>query len=174
MLSIPVVEVSLCTTTAYLVARGLSRGERWPWLPAGSTLGLAILAKHSSLLWGGALAIGMLGSPARRVLANRWPWFGAAIALGFFAPNLVWQANNGFATVEFMRTLRQEAYRWLVCGPWETPEGVEAYRSSTYQVDYVEHVFRQGECPQVVLVLCSDQQRRMTSDDSRASLPGYP
>jgi len=108
MLNIPVVEVFLCTVTAYLVARGLSRGEQWPWLLAGSTLGLAILAKHSSLLWGGTLALGMLGSSARRVFANRWPWFGAAIALGLFAPNLVWQAKNGFATLEFMRTLRQE------------------------------------------------------------------
>jgi hypothetical protein len=108
MLNIPVMEVFLCTVTGYLVVRALSRGERWTWVLAGVTLGLAVLAKHSSLLWGGALAIGILATPSRRVLASRWPWLGVAIALLLVAPNLVWQAHNGFATLEFMRTLRQE------------------------------------------------------------------
>lgn len=108
MLDIPVVEVFLCTVTAYLVARAISRGERWTWVFAGGALGLAILAKHSSLLWGSALAIGILATPSRRVLAGRWPWFGVAVAFLFFVPNLVWQAENGFATLEFMRTLQQE------------------------------------------------------------------
>ncbi len=108
MLDIPVIEVFLCTATAYLVARSLSHGERRTWLLAGGMLGLAILAKHSSLLWGGALLIGILSSPERRVLASRWPWFGVAIAITLVVPNLVWQAENGFATFEFMRTLRDE------------------------------------------------------------------
>lgn len=108
MLNIPVVEVFLCTTTAYLVARGISRGAQWLWLLAGSTLGLAILAKHSSLLWGGTLIVTMLATPARSVLMRRWPWFGVAIAFVFVAPNLAWQASNGFATFEFMRILRHE------------------------------------------------------------------
>jgi 4-amino-4-deoxy-L-arabinose transferase-like glycosyltransferase len=108
MLNIPVVEVFLCTVTAYLVARALSRGERWTWVLAGGALGLAILAKHSSLLWGGALGLGILATTSRRVLASRWPWFGLAVALLLVLPNLVWQAENGFATFEFMRTLRLE------------------------------------------------------------------
>lgn len=107
MLDIPVVEVFLCTATAYLVARSLSHRERRTWLLAGSALGLAILAKHSSGLWAAALAIGILATPNRRVLAGRWPWFGVAVAIAFVLPNLVWQAENEFATFEFMRTLRQ-------------------------------------------------------------------
>ncbi|MFN7942992.1 MAG: glycosyltransferase family 39 protein [Thermoanaerobaculia bacterium] len=108
MLDIPVVEVFLCTVAAYLVARARSRGERWTWVLAGGALGLAMLAKHSSLLWGGALAMGIVATQDRRALASRWPWIGAAVALLFFAPNLVWQADHGFATFEFMRTLRHE------------------------------------------------------------------
>ncbi len=108
MLDIPVVEVFLCTLTAYLVARALSRGERWTWVLAGGALGFAILAKHTSLLWGGALAFGILASPSRRVLASRWPWLGVALVVLFGMPNLVWQAENGFATFEFIRTLRRE------------------------------------------------------------------
>ncbi len=108
MLNIPVVEVFLCTCTAYLVARALSRGERWMWLCAGLTLGLAILAKHSSALWGAALGLGLLVSSHRRVLATPWPWLGVAIAALFAAPNLAWQAENQFATLEFLTTLRHE------------------------------------------------------------------
>jgi hypothetical protein len=108
MLDIPVVEVFLCTATAYLVARALSRGEGWTWVFAGAALGLAILAKHSSLLWVAALAVGVLSSPDRRAVAGRWPWLGVTVALLLIVPNLVWQAANGFASLEFMRTLRRE------------------------------------------------------------------
>jgi 4-amino-4-deoxy-L-arabinose transferase-like glycosyltransferase len=108
MLDIPVVEVFLCTLTAYLVVRALSRGERWTWLLAGGVLGLSILAKHSSLLWGGALGLGLLATPSRRALASRWPWFGLGAAILIAAPNLVWQAENEFPTLEFMRTLRRQ------------------------------------------------------------------
>ncbi|MEO8180447.1 MAG: glycosyltransferase family 39 protein [Deltaproteobacteria bacterium] len=108
MLDIPVVEVFLCTLAAYLVARALCRGERWSWIIAGGVLGLATLAKHSSLLWGGALLIGLLAGEKRGVLATRWPWLGVAVAFALFAPNLVWQADHGFPTLEFMRTLRHD------------------------------------------------------------------
>ena len=108
MLNIPVVEVFLCTLTAYLVARALSRGERWTWVLAGGAFGLAVFAKHSSVLWGAALAIGVLVSPSRRVLATRWPWLGAIAAFLLVLPNLLWQVDNGFASLEFMRNLRHE------------------------------------------------------------------
>lgn len=108
MLDIPVVEVSLCTASAYLVARALASAERWTWLLAGGVLGLAILAKHSAILWAGALALGLLASPQRAALASRWPWLGAAVALLLALPNFVWQVEHDFATLEFMRTLRHE------------------------------------------------------------------
>jgi hypothetical protein len=108
MLNIPVIEVFLCTLTAYLAARALRRGERWTWLIAGAALGLAILAKHASVLWGAALFAGILVSSERRVLATRWPWLGAAIAFAFFLPNLVWQAHNDFVTFEFMGQMRAQ------------------------------------------------------------------
>lgn len=108
MLNIPIVEVFLCTAVAYLVARALKRGERWTWVLAGFALGLAILAKHSSILWAAALVFGIVVSPARKVLATRWPWAGAAIAFLLVLPNFQWQAENGFASLEFMRLLRHE------------------------------------------------------------------
>ena len=111
MLDIPVIELLLCSMAAWLVARALCRGERWPWVLAGGVLGLATLAKHSALLWSGALWLGLLATPGalgRRALASRWPWLGAALAALLVAPNLVWQVQNELATLEFLRTLRRE------------------------------------------------------------------
>lgn len=107
MLNIPVIEVFLCTLTAYLVVRALARGERWTWLAAGAVLGLAGLAKHASLVWSAALLAGVLASPERRKLLAPWPWLGGWLALLIIAPNLVWQAQHDFATLEFMRELRE-------------------------------------------------------------------
>jgi hypothetical protein len=108
MLNIPVFEVLFCTATAYLVVRAFSRGERRTWLLAGAALGLALLAKHSVLLWTAALAIGLLVTYGGSLLASRWPWLGFILAFALFLPNLVWQAQNGFPTLEFVRTLRAQ------------------------------------------------------------------
>lgn len=106
MLNIPVVEVFLCTAAAYLVARALRRGERWTWLLVGLVLGVGLLTKHTILLWGAGLAIGLLATEHRRVLGKPAPWIGLAIAALLFAPNLLWQAQNDFATLEFSAQLR--------------------------------------------------------------------
>jgi hypothetical protein len=108
MLNIPVIEVFLCTSAAYFVARALGRKERWPWLVAGAIAGVALMTKHTTLLWGFGLAIGLLTTAHRRVLATPAPWIGLAIAILLFAPNLVWQAQNDFATFEFSSNLRRD------------------------------------------------------------------
>jgi hypothetical protein len=90
------------------VARALSRGERSIWVLAGISLGLGMLAKHSSLFWGGALALILVATPTRRKLMSRWPWLCAVAAFLILTPNLLWQFENHFATLEFMRTLRHE------------------------------------------------------------------
>ncbi len=108
MLNIPVFEVLWCTATAYLVVRALSRRERWTWLAAGGALGLALLAKHSALLWAAALAIGLLVTYGRSLFASRWPWLGASLASALLVPNLAWQAQHGFPTLEFLGALRAQ------------------------------------------------------------------
>ncbi len=108
MLNIPAIEIMLCTATAYLVARALCRNERWTWVLAGVVLGVAALAKHSAILWGASLVLGLMVTTERKVLATRWPWLGALAALVTFLPNLLWQVHNDFATFEFMRAMRHE------------------------------------------------------------------
>ncbi|MEZ4375871.1 MAG: glycosyltransferase family 39 protein [Polyangiaceae bacterium] len=106
MLDIPVFEVFLCTLSAYWVALALKRQVRWAWLAAGVSLGLAILAKHASVAWGVALFLGILASPVRRELKRPWPWMGVALAGLMALPNLVWQVQHGYPTLEFMGHMR--------------------------------------------------------------------
>lgn len=117
MLDIPVIEVFLCTLTAYLVVRALKHDGRWVWGWAGAALGLAVLAKYSAVAWGLALFSGLLVSPQRHVLRARWPWLGVAVAVCVPLPNLVWQVQHGFPTLEFMSAMRAQLAvsqgRWL-------------------------------------------------------------
>lgn len=85
-----------------LVARVLNGADpRW-WLAIGAVFGVGLEAKWTIVLVAGGLAAGFLVVPAaRRHLRSVWPWAGLAIALVVWLPNLVWQAANGWPTLEF-------------------------------------------------------------------------
>ena len=74
------------------------RNERL-WLAVGGVAGVGLLNKHLVLFLGLGLAVGLLVH-RRDVLRTRWPWLALAIALLVWAPNLLWQAANGFPQLE--------------------------------------------------------------------------
>ncbi|MEQ1892886.1 MAG: glycosyltransferase family 39 protein [Planctomycetota bacterium] len=71
------------------------------WLALGGVLGLGLLNKHTMVLLAGALALGILATRARRTLATPWPWLAALLALLMLTPNLLWQHENGWPSLEF-------------------------------------------------------------------------
>jgi 4-amino-4-deoxy-L-arabinose transferase-like glycosyltransferase len=95
--------VVLCVATALL------RGQpRW-WLGAGVAAGLGLENDNLMLVLLAGIAIGVLVSSAhRQVLRTRWPWLGAAIAAVIWAPNLVWEAANGWPQLAMAAALRSE------------------------------------------------------------------
>jgi 4-amino-4-deoxy-L-arabinose transferase-like glycosyltransferase len=99
-----------------VLLRLLETGERRLWLLVGLILGVGLLNKHSTAFFGLALFAGLLLSPARRELRTPWPWLGAGVALLVFAPNLVWQAVNGFPTLEDLRNVARTGKN-VVLGP---------------------------------------------------------
>ena len=95
--------VVLCVATALLRGR-----PRW-WLGAGVAAGLGLENDNLMLLLLAGIAIGVLVSSAhRQVLRTRWPWFGAVIAAVIWAPNLVWEAANGWPQLAMAAALRSE------------------------------------------------------------------
>jgi hypothetical protein len=106
ILCIPVFEPLYWTGCALLLTRILHGGSGRLWLALGAVAGLGLLTKHSMLFWGLGLSVGMLLTPALRPwLRTRWPYLGALVAVGMFAPNLVWQTQNDWATLEFFREI---------------------------------------------------------------------
>lgn len=108
MLNIPAFEVFLCTAAAYAVTRALRRGGTRSWWVAGAIAGIGLLAKHTTLLWGASLAVGLLATEHRRALARPAPWIGLIIAALFIVPNLIWQGQHGWPTLEFSANLRRD------------------------------------------------------------------
>lgn len=103
ILSMNAVEVLLWTLAAYLLARILHAGDPRLWLLFGAVAGLGLETKHSMLLLGLGVFLGVLLSPSRRLLASPWPWLGGLLAAALFAPNLLWELRHGWPTLEFAR-----------------------------------------------------------------------
>jgi 4-amino-4-deoxy-L-arabinose transferase-like glycosyltransferase len=89
--------------TGYLVVKLLKSGDpRW-WLAIGTALGFGMLNKHNAGFLAVAIVVGVLISN-RQYLRGRWFWLGVGLATLLVTPNIIWQFQNNFATVEFLAT----------------------------------------------------------------------
>jgi hypothetical protein len=79
-----------------------TENPRW-WLAIGAALGLALLTKYSVVFFIAGILVGMAFSPARRYFASKWFWAGVAIALVFFAPNILWLIRHNFISYTFLQ-----------------------------------------------------------------------
>jgi hypothetical protein len=94
-----------CILTIIHICKGAS--TKW-WLLVGLCAGLGVENKVSITFFLVALVLGLLVTPQRRLLANRW--FAAAIALTILIalPNLLWQYHHHWPTWEFLQNGRLE------------------------------------------------------------------
>lgn len=105
---------------AYLLIPLLEKGREAPlsgWLLLGVVLGLGLLNKWSVLWLGFGLAVGLVASRQRRLLATPGPWLAGAVALVLFLPNLLWQQAHDWPTLEFMANAR--AFKMAGSSVWE-------------------------------------------------------
>jgi len=92
---------------ALVVVRIGRTGEaRW-WAAAGLIVGLGLANKHSAGLFAVALVAGVLLSGGWKMMANRWFAAGAAIAVAFTVPDLVWQAQHQWAMIAMTQELNR-------------------------------------------------------------------
>lgn len=104
-----------CLLVVIEIANGAS--EKW-WLAFGALAGLGLMNKHSMLFIGFAITVGVLLTPLRRSLARPWIYLGGLLALLIFLPNLIWQVQHDFPTLELLRNVK-ETGKNVVLSPLE-------------------------------------------------------
>jgi hypothetical protein len=86
----------------YVVRLTQGADSRW-WLAVGAAAGISLESKYSVVFLLAALAVGLLVTPSRRILFDRWFAAGCAIAALIALPNVLWQWHHGFPMIELLR-----------------------------------------------------------------------
>jgi hypothetical protein len=90
---------------AYFMVRLMkSEDPRW-WIGVGSAVGLGMMSKYTMAFLAVGLVAGIILTDARRFLKSRWLWYGVAISLLIFLPNLIWQARHHFVSIDFLQVI---------------------------------------------------------------------
>jgi hypothetical protein len=108
------------TVTIVLVMRLLTSGDpRW-WLAIGGCAGLGLEAKWNIAFLAAALGAGFviaamgrgdLAIDARRLLRSRYLLLGCLLAAALAAPDIIWQAANGWPAMDVFRALQGDAWK---------------------------------------------------------------
>lgn len=96
-------EPLLWTLCAYLTLRILKTEQSTLWIIVGLVAGIGLMNKFSIFFFLLSLGIGILITPARRVLFNRSVLFASILAVAICAPTLLWQINHHWPFLEHQR-----------------------------------------------------------------------
>jgi hypothetical protein len=95
----------------FVIALIDSDDGRW-WIAIGAAIGLAVLTKYTIAFFLAGLAGAVFFTPLRVHLRRRWLWIGAAISIAIAAPNLIWQAQHSFISLDFLRHIHERDIKW--------------------------------------------------------------
>jgi|SRR5579871_2701376 4-amino-4-deoxy-L-arabinose transferase-like glycosyltransferase len=96
--------------TYFLVKLCTSGDARW-WLAIGLTLGLGMETRYTAGFWTLGIVAGVLLSEARKYLASKWLWIGVTISVLLLLPNVIWQAQHHFISLDFLKHLHERDVR---------------------------------------------------------------
>jgi 4-amino-4-deoxy-L-arabinose transferase-like glycosyltransferase len=102
------IDLLVWATLALLVLRVDRTGDTRLWVLVGIVVAVGVANKHSVVFFALALIAGTVASGGWSLIGNRWLLAGAVIAALGSVPDLVWQSQHGWATVEMTRTLNSE------------------------------------------------------------------
>lgn len=96
---------------AYFLIRLLKTDDgRW-WLAIGATLGLGMMTKYNMGFFIAGIVGGVLLTPARKYLRSGWLWAGVGVLLLIFLPNLIWQVQHDFISLQFLTSIHERDVR---------------------------------------------------------------
>jgi 4-amino-4-deoxy-L-arabinose transferase-like glycosyltransferase len=93
-------ELLLWAGAAYVVVALLADDQPRLWLLFGLLAGIGLQNKHTFVVFAMGLALGLL-LHRRSAFGSRWLWLGGLLALVIFLPNLIWQMQHDWPTLEF-------------------------------------------------------------------------
>jgi len=91
------------TLAAYIVVIIIKRNNPKLWLLFGVVAGLALQNKHTILFLGFGIVLGLLCTSQRKHLFSKWFWLAGLIVILIILPNLIWQIQHNFPSLEFYR-----------------------------------------------------------------------
>jgi len=106
-LCLPASEPLWWALCAYFVIRIIKTGNTRLWIWFGVFTGIGFLNKPSMLFLAAAVVIGLLLTPQRRYLFDRWAAIGALAALLIASPYVLWQIPYDWPTVEFLAGMKR-------------------------------------------------------------------
>jgi len=117
----------------WLLVKLLAGGDRRLWLAVGVVTGIGLENKDTLLFLGAGLAVALVLARRFDVVRSPWAWAAIGIALLLWAPNLAWQAANGWPQLTMAQAISQYAadnraqiapLLWLFSGPLLFPVSV--------------------------------------------------
>jgi len=106
-LSMNAFEPLIWTACAWLLVRIVNTGDQKLWIWVGMLAGLGLENKHSMLIFGAAMVLGVLLTGERRRFREPWIWIAGAIAPVLFLPNLIWNIRHHFPFLELQANIRR-------------------------------------------------------------------
>ena len=111
-------EVLFWMGCVYFAILGIKRDQPRYWLWFGVVAGIGLQEKYSIAVLGFAIVLGLLFTPERRLLFNKWMWLGGAAAFVIFLPNLLWNVANHWPFVQLMHNIKADG-RNVLLSPWQ-------------------------------------------------------
>jgi 4-amino-4-deoxy-L-arabinose transferase-like glycosyltransferase len=106
--SMDVLDMLWWTILAYILVKIIRSDNKQPkfWIALGIVAGVGLMTKLTIVFFLFALIVGVVLSSRfvvkkKSLLKSRWFWLAALIAFAFLLPYILWNAANGFPTVDF-------------------------------------------------------------------------
>jgi 4-amino-4-deoxy-L-arabinose transferase-like glycosyltransferase len=92
---------------AYFLIRLLKyENPRW-WVAIGAIVGVGMMTKYTMAFYVAGMLGALLFTSARRYFKSRWLWYGVALSVLIFLPNLIWQVRHGFVPLHFLEYIHK-------------------------------------------------------------------
>lgn len=117
ILSMNSFEPAIWMACVYFAVRAITRERPIYWIWFGLFAGVALMNKHSAAFFGLSLVAGLLLTKERKVFTNKYFWLAGAIAVLIFLPNIIWQFQNNFATLELLQNVKTSGKNVVMSPP---------------------------------------------------------